>query len=173
MGGERTMLFVSAGCKVTGIDIRDMRKPEFIGKFNFIMADGRKLLFESQAFDVVVSFDVIEHVDDEDLLLDEAYRVLQKDGIFILGTPNRNRLSHKLRKMLRRKIRYPLKLEENCIHVREYTMSELIELVENAGFKKIRDEYVWFGLVGIGGFKCFPPLFDRWFQYLVIFAVRP
>jgi len=46
--------------------------------------------------DIVVSFQVIEHVEDPVLFLKEIFSLLKKDGILILATPNRNDILMKL-----------------------------------------------------------------------------
>ena len=47
--------------------------------------------FHDSTFDMVVSFETIEHIDakDQDLFLSEVRRVLRPDGLFIVSTPNR------------------------------------------------------------------------------------
>lgn len=172
-GGERSIYYKNAGCKLTAIDVVDVRKPNFSDGWDFLIAEGEKLPFVDESFDAVASFDVIEHIDKDVLFLSEAYRVCKKGGVFILGTPNRNRLSYKLRQLLGKKIIYPLELGKNCIHLREYTMDDLIRLVKKVGFKVIKEEYVWFGGVGIFGFRHFPAFLNKWVQYLLIFAIKP
>jgi ubiquinone/menaquinone biosynthesis C-methylase UbiE len=54
-----------------------------------MVADAVNLPFPDQSFDAVVSFEVIEHVLDYHKYLSEVFRVLKRDGIFILSTPNR------------------------------------------------------------------------------------
>lgn len=171
-GGERTKLFVNAGCKVKAIDIIDARKTAFTKGYDFIIADGRNLPFGDETFDAVVSFDVIEHIEKDELFLSEIHRACKRGGILVLGTPNQNRLSHKLRRLLGKKIVYPLEIGEGCIHLREYIMNELSGLVKRAGFRITNERYVWFGLVGIGGFKHFPAFFNRWTQYLLVIAIK-
>ncbi len=46
-------------------------------------------LFEAQSFDVVVAFEVVEHVDAQELMLTELKRVLTDDGFLIISTPDR------------------------------------------------------------------------------------
>jgi 2-polyprenyl-3-methyl-5-hydroxy-6-metoxy-1,4-benzoquinol methylase len=46
------------------------------------------ICFEDECFDLVFCGEVIEHVLDPDLLLDEIWRVLEPTGILILSTPN-------------------------------------------------------------------------------------
>lgn len=45
--------------------------------------------FESNSFDSLVSFQVIEHIKDDSLFLKEIHRVLKPGGIALLTTPNR------------------------------------------------------------------------------------
>jgi ubiquinone/menaquinone biosynthesis C-methylase UbiE len=49
-----------------------------------------ELTFPDETFDVVVSFDVIEHVskEDQDSFVRETRRVLRKGGILLIGCPN-------------------------------------------------------------------------------------
>ncbi len=62
-------------------------------------------------FDTVVSFQVIEHIKNDRLFLEEIYRVLRPGGIALLTTPNRKKT-----------------LTRNPWHIREYTASELQQL---------------------------------------------
>jgi SAM-dependent methyltransferase len=50
---------------------------------------GDRLGFPDATFDVVLSFDVFEHIADSDAHLAEARRVLRPDGIYALQTPNK------------------------------------------------------------------------------------
>jgi SAM-dependent methyltransferase len=51
--------------------------------------DDKPLPFADGSFDVVLSFQVIEHVPDPDRYLAEARRVLTDDGVMIVATPER------------------------------------------------------------------------------------
>jgi SAM-dependent methyltransferase len=53
------------------------------------LSEGAPLPFEAGAFDVVLSFQVIEHVDDPHAQLREIHRVLAPGGTLLLATPNR------------------------------------------------------------------------------------
>ena len=53
------------------------------------VADVRQLPFEDESFDVVVCFEVIEHVDAPEMVLDELARVLRADGVVAVSSPNR------------------------------------------------------------------------------------
>lgn len=52
-------------------------------------AEEQPLPFPDQSFDVVLSFQVIEHVTDEAKYLSEAWRVLRPGGRFVVATPDR------------------------------------------------------------------------------------
>ena len=64
------------------------------------------------AFDFVISFQVIEHIENDNLFVQEIHRVLKPGGKFIVTTPNRK-----------------MSLTRNPWHVREYTVSELKALL--------------------------------------------
>lgn len=66
------------------------------------------LPYEDGQFDVVVSFQVIEHIQNDDLYLAEINRVLKPGGIALISTPN-----------------IKLTLSRNPWHIREYTAKEL------------------------------------------------
>lgn len=71
------------------------------------------LPFADESFDVVLSFQVIEHVVGDRAYLREASRVLAENGVLILITPDRkNRL-------------FPYQKPWNRWHLREYKMTEL------------------------------------------------
>jgi SAM-dependent methyltransferase len=51
------------------------------------LADSPPIPFPDHEFDVVTSFDVLEHVDDDTGLLDEIHRVLAPGGLFVVAVP--------------------------------------------------------------------------------------
>lgn len=71
------------------------------------------LPFPDESFDVVLSFQVIEHVSDDDAYLREAHRLLKPGGTLVVITPDRkNRL-------------LPGQKPWNRWHLREYGMAQL------------------------------------------------
>ena len=44
--------------------------------------------YEDDSFDVIVSVEVLEHVDEDEKFVSEVRRVLKTDGIFVMTTPN-------------------------------------------------------------------------------------
>ncbi len=55
------------------------------------LGDARDLPHPDGSFDLVVCFELIEHVDEQELVLDELARVLRRDGLLLISSPNRNR----------------------------------------------------------------------------------
>ena len=82
--------------------------------------------FESGSFDAVVSFQVIEHIDDDIDFVREVARVLRPGGKFVVSTPNA-----------------PMSLTRNPWHVREYNADELRNLLE-CHFSKVEA----YGVIG-------------------------
>jgi 2-polyprenyl-3-methyl-5-hydroxy-6-metoxy-1,4-benzoquinol methylase len=66
---------------------------------------------QSNTYDSIVSFQVIEHIQDDELFLKEIHRVLKPGGIALLTTPNRK-----------------MSLTRNPWHIREYLAIELQNL---------------------------------------------
>lgn len=55
------------------------------------VADARSLPYGDGSFDLVVCLETIEHVEDPDRVLDELARVVRRDGLLLISSPNRNR----------------------------------------------------------------------------------
>ena len=85
---------------LTGIDIYNSMAPSLKKKIKFKKGDGTKIPFQKNTFDIVYSVDVIEHVQNDLKFVQENYRVLKNNGIFILGTPKKTRLSASIKKLL-------------------------------------------------------------------------
>lgn len=77
----------------------------------FIQANIPPLPFEDNSFDSIVSFQVIEHIKDDNKYLQEIHRILKPGGKAYISTPN-----------------IKLTLSRNPWHIREYTANELTEL---------------------------------------------
>ena len=89
---------------------------------------------EDESVDFVVSFQVIEHIEDDEQFLHEIYRVLKPGGKAILTTPN-----------------VLMSLSRNPWHIREYTPNQMVELLKSVftnvelkgvyGNEKVMDYY--------------------------------
>ena len=82
--------------------------------------------FENCSFDAVVSFQVIEHIEEDIDCVREVARVLRPGGKFVVSTPNA-----------------PMSLTRNPWHVREYNADELRNLLE-CHFSKVEA----YGVIG-------------------------
>lgn len=91
--------------------------------------------FADNTFDTITTFQVIEHIENDQLFIDEIYRVLKPGGKLIISTPN---------------IR--MSLTRNPWHVREYTPAEFTTLLKRKfnqvqglgvyGNKEVMDYYI-------------------------------
>ncbi len=54
-----------------------------------VEADAQQLPFRSSSVDTLLLLDVIEHVKDERVVIEEVWRVLRRDGMLILSVPNK------------------------------------------------------------------------------------
>jgi SAM-dependent methyltransferase len=90
--GYGSALIAKSAAAVTGVDVSKaaiIKAREKYPHLDFHVVDGRSLPFESASFDVVASFQVIEHVTDPKPYLKEICRVMRQDGMAIFTTPNR------------------------------------------------------------------------------------
>ncbi|MFJ8457681.1 glycosyltransferase [Lysinibacillus xylanilyticus] len=82
--------------QVYGMDIDEKsithaKKTYVKSNLDFLVGSIEKLPFEDDFFDIIVSFETIEHVDEnlQKKFLKEIKRVLKKDGLLIISTPNK------------------------------------------------------------------------------------
>jgi ubiquinone/menaquinone biosynthesis C-methylase UbiE len=97
----------------------------------FCVADATRLPVRDGTYDILVSFETIEHIDDDRRFLAEAARVLKPAGRFVCSTPNR-RLLDPGTKITNQPF--------NPFHVREYTQGELEGLL-----REFFASIAWFG----------------------------
>jgi 2-polyprenyl-3-methyl-5-hydroxy-6-metoxy-1,4-benzoquinol methylase len=110
-GYGSAILSKSGATKVVGIDnsseaIEYCEKNYKKENLEFKKDNCEKITLDT-TFDVVVSFETIEHLKNQDNFLTEVKRVLKDDGIFIVSTPNTDT--------------YP---SDNPFHYKEFTESE-------------------------------------------------
>ena len=86
------------------------------GDCGFAQCDVTKLCIADASIDVVVSFETIEHIEDQGKFLNECHRVLKQGGVLICSTPNQ---------MLSKWA------PQNPFHVRELTVREFTDTVSS------------------------------------------
>ncbi|HII05865.1 MAG TPA: class I SAM-dependent methyltransferase [Methanotrichaceae archaeon] len=103
------------------VDLKTLKKAKekYGPSCNFILYNGTDLPIKSNKFDGVISFQVIEHVQDDSKYILEVYRVLKKCSVFLCTTPNR---AYRLE---------PDQKPWNPFHIREYYAKELERILRN------------------------------------------
>jgi len=108
--------------EVWGGDISEeaikIAKEKYSGEnVHFRLMDASELPFDNNYFDLVVSFETIEHLKDSEKFVAEIKRVLKPGGRLILSTPDK-RVTKKLG-------------VENKFHVKEFGKKELADILKN------------------------------------------
>jgi len=106
----------------------------------FHMASADEDVLNNRVFDVVICLDVIEHIPNPRDLLNSIGNNLETDGYVILLTPNLAHLSNRIKLLMGKPIstRHGLiywNIGDFRSHIKEYTVSELDDLVRWAGFE--------------------------------------
>lgn len=136
---------------LTGIDndelaLKDVAK--FIGdkKVKLILVDAIKLPLKGASFDKVIMSEVIEHVQDEAGVLEEARRVLKKDGILSLTTCNIDYpffwdpINWTLQHLFNTHIEKGFWAGIWNQHTRLYRKEQIEKIIKNSGFQIERSE---------------------------------
>lgn len=135
--GYMTNDMARAGRTVTGVDAsasglkfaRELSAPSI----RYLLAEACKLPFPDNSFDVVTSFDTIEHIENDVAFVLEMKRVLKPRGLVIITTCNRQRIFDHFSKK----------------HWREYSNKELKELL-SLGFCCLKTFGVFFYIPLLG-----------------------
>lgn len=111
-----------AQARVTGSEIFSTGLPyalERVPNAELLQMDARHIPYEDE-FDVIGAFDVLEHIEEDEMVLSEMTRALHPNGGIILTVPQHPQLWSRQ--------------DEYACHVRRYKMGELREKVRRAGF---------------------------------------
>lgn len=121
--GYGSFRIAGVASSVIGVDVAedavDFARGRYVRPNLSFMAvePGRRLPFDDESFDVVLSFQVIEHVHDVRSYLEEARRILRPGGVMVIITPDRK---HRL---------LPWQRPWNRWHLREYSVAGLVREV--------------------------------------------
>jgi SAM-dependent methyltransferase len=102
-----------------GLEIARARVPEVA----LYQLDGRRLPFDEE-FDVVGAFDVLEHVDEDEMVLAQMFQATKPGGGILVSVPQHPWLWSAV--------------DEFSRHRRRYSSRELVDKVESAGFRLVR-----------------------------------
>jgi ubiquinone/menaquinone biosynthesis C-methylase UbiE len=91
--GYGTRILSQKASNVVGVDINPdsikYAKQHYSDKnIHYICSNATKIPVENNSFDVIVSYETLEHIIDPNAFLNETKRILKKDGIVIISTPN-------------------------------------------------------------------------------------
>lgn len=104
---------------VAGLEVAASRVPQA----QLVQMDARKLPYLNE-FDVVAAFDVIEHIDEDETVLQNFFRAVKPGGGCVITVPQHKWLWSPA--------------DEGACHKRRYSAAELHNKMEAAGFKILR-----------------------------------
>jgi SAM-dependent methyltransferase len=123
-----------AGYEVVAVDINPEEYGKILERFKIpafrVDLERDNLPFRDESFDAVVFSEVLEHLNPYYIYhtLSEIKRILKKNGVLILTTPNIASLFRRLKLLIGKNPIYKY-------HVREYTLNEVREILEDSGFE--------------------------------------
>ncbi len=97
-GYGSAMLARAGATRVIGVDadertIQYAERRHGLERVSFLQQDATSLAFEPGSFDLIVSFETVEHVEDPSALIAGFARALENDGRLIISTPNNQGLT--------------------------------------------------------------------------------
>lgn len=128
--GYGSNLLADAAAAVVGVDISveavEHARARYAQKNNlsFELGDAARLAFADSSFDVVVSFETLEHLAAQEALIAGFARVLTQEGILLVSTPDKHTYNE-------------IAGFRNEFHVRELQREELVALLQ-AQFPHVR-----------------------------------
>ena len=121
--GYDSMLLAGVAADVTGVDIDGVAIHHATSRYGeqtnlrFVQGSCVSLPLPDESVDIVISFETIEHVAEQEAMLAQFHRVLVADGILIVSSPNKSIYSG----------------ETGCVneyHVKELTRDELKSMLD-------------------------------------------
>ena len=155
--GAQTAFFASQFDTVTGLDVNAQSITEFDTRFRDLEVsahgleyDGRDIPLESATIDCAISFEVLEHVDDERHALRELHRVLRPGGTLAMSVPNRWWIfeTHGAELPLLPWNRVPFfswlpkSIHDRYARARIYRRREIVAKLREQGFEVVRSSYI-------------------------------
>ena len=119
--GYGAAILAESAAHVTGIDRNETLIQDAAVKYprenlTFTAGDVTALPFQDGVFDRVISFETIEHLEDQRKFLSELRRVLKAEGVLILSSPNKTPFRAR-------------NTQENPYHINELEQTTLLELL--------------------------------------------
>jgi ubiquinone/menaquinone biosynthesis C-methylase UbiE len=120
--GYGSNLLAQKATHVTGVDIDNATIQKAKQKYthsnlSFITGDVRKTPCPNHSFDIVVSFETIEHIEEQAQMIQEIKRVLKPGGLLIISTPDKKYYADK-------------RQHNNPFHKKELYEAEFIDILK-------------------------------------------
>jgi 2-polyprenyl-3-methyl-5-hydroxy-6-metoxy-1,4-benzoquinol methylase len=109
-----------SGIDISPVAVEHARKKYLLQSIDFVCADCLRAPFTDKYFDLITSFEVIEHLTDHAGYIGEVCRLLKEDGTLIISTPNITNSDG-----------------SNCFHLKELGLNEFIFLLRTT-FKNVK-----------------------------------
>lgn len=149
--GYGTAFVAEVAAKVLGVDVDEptieYARERYAGpRIAFELMDVTALDLPDDSFDVVCSFETIEHVADGPAAVREAARVLHQDGVYVVSTPRAEQTTHR---------------PDNPFHEVEYGVEDFRAMLESS-----------FGEVELYGQSRVATTAHRWLRRLDVLGLR-
>jgi SAM-dependent methyltransferase len=133
--GLYTRILIKRAQRVAALDYSEdhidalKRRLEHLPHLSLYVGSADNLPFEAEQFDLVTHCEVLEHIEDDQKVLSEIFRVLQPGGRLIISVP------------------VPPAPIYDSEHVREgYTLEQISQLLQKSGFVILRHQYCIFNV---------------------------
>jgi ubiquinone/menaquinone biosynthesis C-methylase UbiE len=157
--GAQTLLFAGDFGAIIGVDIieghlRVFRERSQRAGFNDrivpLLYDGRRVPVATASVDYAISFEVLEHVENEDQTLAELARVVKAGGVLVMTVPNRwwifETHGADLPVLPWNRVPFfgwlPRIIHDRYARARNYSRSEIVRKLSSTGFLVERAAYV-------------------------------
>lgn len=96
--GYGSNLLAKNAREVFGVDIcaetiNNAKSTYRADNLKFVQGDAANVPFQPNTFDVIICFETIEHVINQDAVMRELKRVLKNDGVLVISTPEKKKYS--------------------------------------------------------------------------------
>jgi SAM-dependent methyltransferase len=119
--GGNTRVLQAAGWQATAMEFEDAGVELARSRgLDVVQGDARKIPFPDDHFGLLVAYDVLEHIEEDDLVVSEIARVVRPGGRVLIAVPADPRLWSEHDVAVR--------------HVRRYTRPELVALFDTPAF---------------------------------------
>ncbi|HKP54476.1 MAG TPA: class I SAM-dependent methyltransferase [Chloroflexia bacterium] len=136
------------GCDISHIALTEARAADSTGKIEYKLGDALDLPYEDNSFDIVLLFDVFEHVTDVGKAADEVARVLKPGGVFHCFVPCEGN-KRTIFSLLRHSKLVPIHRwkRDHIGHIQILTTGQMRRILEKRGLK-VTDTTFSFHILG-------------------------